>query len=46
MLAVQCDQNNRYEITMNGYQARKANEMRKVIFKSNYLIRYSTQRGP
>ena len=26
MLAVHCNQNNSYEITMNGYQARKINE--------------------
>ena len=32
MLAVHCDQNNSYEINMNGYQARKMNGMRNVIF--------------
>ena len=32
MLAVHCDQNNIYEITMNGYQARQINEIRDVIF--------------
>ena len=31
MQAVHCDQNDGYEITMNGYQARKINEMRNVI---------------
>ena len=32
ILAVYCDQNNSNEITMNGYQARKINEIRNVIF--------------
>ena len=32
LLAVLCDQNNSYEITINGYQARKINEIRNVIF--------------
>ena len=33
MLAVHCDQNISYEITMNdGCQARKINEIRNVIF--------------
>ena len=31
MLCVHCDQNNSYEIIMNGYQARKIDEMRNVI---------------
>ena len=32
ILAVYCDQNNSNKITMNGYQARKINEIRNVIF--------------
>ena len=32
MLAVHCDQNSSNEINMNGYQARKINETRTVIF--------------
>ena len=32
VLTVHCDQNNSYEITINGYQVRKVNEIRKVIF--------------
>ena len=32
ILAVYCDQNNSNEITMNGYQARKINEIRNAIF--------------
>ena len=32
MLAVNCDQSDSYEITMNGYQTRKINEIRNVIF--------------
>ena len=32
MMAVHCDQNNSYEITVNGYQARKIIEIRNVIF--------------
>ena len=32
MLAVHSDQNDSYELTMSGYQARKINEIRKVNF--------------
>ena len=32
MLAVHCDQNNSYEITMNVFQVRKINDIRNVIF--------------
>ena len=32
MLTVHCDQNNSYEITINGFQVRKINEIRNVIF--------------
>ena len=32
MLAVHCDQNNSYEITINGFQVRKINEIIDVIF--------------
>ena len=30
-LTVHCDQNNNYEITINGSQVRKINEIKKVI---------------
>ena len=36
MLAVHCDRNNSYQITMNGYQARKINEMIYVSSVSSY----------
>ena len=32
MLTVHCDQNDSYEITVNGFQVRKINEIRNVIF--------------
>ena len=32
MMAVHWDQNNIYEITMNGYQSRKINKIRNVTF--------------
>ena len=32
ILAVHSDQNNSYEITMNGHQGRKINEIRDVVF--------------
>ena len=32
MLTVNCDQNNSYEITINGFQVRKINKIRNVIF--------------
>ena len=32
MLTVHCDQNDNYVIAVNGYQARKVSEIRKVIF--------------
>ena len=36
MLTVHCDQNNSYEITINGFQVRKINEIRNVIFGLRY----------
>ena len=36
-LTVHCDQNNNYEITMNGYQARKINKIRNVILSFQLL---------
>ena len=36
MLTVHCDQNNSYEITINGFQVRKINELRNVIFGLRY----------
>ena len=36
MLTVHCDQNNSYEITINGFQVRKINEIRNVIFDLRY----------
>ena len=36
MLTVHCDQNNSYEITINGFQVRKINEIRNVIFGFRY----------
>ena len=41
MLAVNCDQNNIYEI-MNFYQARKINEMRNVKCSVSYLVSISS----
>ena len=32
MLAINLEQNNSFEITINGYQVRKINEIRNVIF--------------
>ena len=32
MMTVHCDQNNSYEITINGFHFRKINEIRNVIF--------------
>ena len=32
MLTVHCDQNDSYEITIKGFQVRKINEIRNVIF--------------
>ena len=37
MLTVHCDQNNSYEITINGFQVRNINEIRKVISSSTLL---------
>ena len=34
MLTVHCDQNDSYEIAINGFQVRKTNEIRNVIFRS------------
>ena len=34
MLTVHCDQNNSYEITTNGFQVRKINEIRTRNFRS------------
>ena len=36
MLTVHCDQNNSYEITINGFQVKKINEIRNVIFGLHY----------
>ena len=36
MLTVHCDQNNSYEITLNGFQVRKINEIRNAIFGLRY----------
>ena len=36
MLTVHCDYNNSYEITINGFQVRKINEIRNVIFGLRY----------
>ena len=36
MLTVHCDQNNSYEITINGFKVRKINEIRNVIFGLRY----------
>ena len=36
MLTVHFNQNNSYEISINGYQVRKINEIRKVIFSLRY----------
>ena len=32
------DQNNSYEITINGYQVRKINEIRNVIFDLRFSV--------
>ena len=34
MLTVHCDQNDSYEITINGYQVREINEIRNVFLSS------------
>ena len=36
MLTVHCDQNNSYEITVNGFKVRKIYEIRNVIFGLRY----------
>ena len=36
MLTVHCDQKNSYEITINGFQVRKINEIRNVVFGLRY----------
>ena len=36
MLTVHCDQNNSYEITIIGFQVRKINEIRNIIFGPRY----------
>ena len=36
MLTVHRDQNDSYEITINGFQVRKVNEIRDVIFDLRY----------
>ena len=36
MLTVHCDQNNSYEMTINGFQVRKINEIRNIIFSLRY----------
>ena len=37
MLTVHCDQNNSYEITINGFQVGKINEIRNLISSSTQL---------
>ena len=44
LLTVHCDQNNSYEITINGFQVRKINEIRNVIFGLRYGIPSSALR--
>ena len=34
MLAFHCDQNNSYQVTTNGYRARKINEIRKITIEN------------
>ena len=41
MLTVHCDQNNGYEITINGLQVRKINEIRNVIKKKGIFRLFS-----
>ena len=36
MQTVHCDRNNSYEITINGYQVRKINKIRNIIFGLSY----------
>ena len=36
MLTVHCDQKNNYEITINGFQVRKINEIRNIILGLSY----------
>ena len=36
ILTVHCDQNDSYEITINGFQVRKINEIRNAIFGLRY----------
>ena len=43
MLTVHCDQNNSYEITINGFQVRKINEITNVIFGLRYGKPFSGQ---
>ena len=43
MLTVHCDQNS-YETTINGFQVRKINEIRNVIFGLRYEKPYSALR--
>ena len=43
MLTDHCDQNDRYEITINGFQVRNINEMRDIIFGLRYGKPYSAQ---
>ena len=37
VLTVHCDQNNSYEITINGFQVAKINEIRNLISSSTQL---------
>ena len=56
MLSVHCDQINGYVITMNGYQVKKLNEIRDVIFGFSFgkpssvlrpnFTKLKTQRNP
>ena len=44
MLTVHCDQNDSYKITINGFQVRKINEIRNVIFGLRYGKPFSAWR--
>ena len=45
MLTVHCDQNSGYEITINGFQVGKINELRNVIFGLRYGKPFSALRS-
>ena len=40
MLAFHCDQNNSYEITLNGFQVRRINEIRNVTFRGKTSLNH------